>query len=524
MRKTFVIAIRDYLASVKTKSFLISLFLMPVLMGGGFVFGKLSEGLGDVSEKRLAVIDRSAGTVAADAKPMWQVLSEAAQERNEEIRDEKTGEYEKSPYAVEPVEVPADATQEQIDAIRYGLSERVRKGELFAFIEIGPEIVALTPTDAIAVLDFLSQLQKEADELGLDKKKLKDAMTGVMSADPEERAKATVKMQAMFQEADIEPHEMARSPAFQALQQLQDRTGIRYSSQNTTDFELQRWLMLTLKPVIDARRLQTLGGDIDTQRITPLLQEPPLVQRALATKGMSGGIEYEKDPNVITSLIIPLVMVFLMFTVLMTAAQPLTMNIIEEKQLRIAEVLLGSVRPFELMLGKLLGGVAISLTLTAIYMGGGLFLANEFDVLDAVPLSTIAWFLVFAGLGTLMYGALFVAAGAAVTNLKEAQNILTPIILLVVLPIITFKPVHEDPNGIVARAITYFPLTTPTAAVLRLAIPPGIGLGEKLAAAALSLATTILLVWLAGRVFRFGMLHTDKAAAIRDMMRWVVRG
>ena len=60
--------------------------------------------------------------------------------------------------------------------------------------------------------------------------------------------------------------------------------------------------------------------------------------------------------------------------------------------------------------------------------------------------------------------------------------------------------------------------------MLRLSIPPGISLEEKLAAVALSLLTTVVLVWIAGRVFRFGMLHTDKAAAIKDMMRWVVRG
>ena len=52
----------------------------------------------------------------------------------------------------------------------------------------------------------------------------------------------------------------------------------------------------------------------------------------------------------------------------------------------------------------------------------------------------------------------------------------------------------------------------------------GCGVGEKLAAAALALSTTLVLIWLAGRVFRFGMLHTDKAAALRDMMRWIVAG
>ena len=521
MRKTLVIAIRDYLASVKTKSFLVSLVLMPVLMGGGFVFGKLSEGLEDVSVRRIAVIDRSGSANAA--RPLWKVLAEASEERNEEIKDRDSGAFERPPYSIEQAELPPDATQERIDQLRLELSNRVRKGELYAFIEIGPEVVRIGPTDIAQGIAFLKELDKEAETLGLDRKKLADAMAGLAGSD-EERAKAAVKIQAMFQEAELDQRTLARSPAFQALQQLQDRTGIRYTSQRTTDFELQRWLMLILKPVIDARRLQTLGQEIDIQRVTPLLQEPQIVPRALAVQSASGMIEYEKDPNIITGLVVPLMMVFLMFTILMAAAQPLTFNIVEEKQLRIAEVLLGSVRPFELMLGKLLGGVAISLTLAAIYMGGGLFLASEFEVLDAVPPTTIAWFLLFAGLGTLMFGALFVAAGAAVTNLKEAQNLITPIIIVVVLPVISFKAVHSDPDGIVARAITYFPLTTPTAAVLRLGIPPGMPLWEKILAAGIALVTTVVLVWVAGRVFRFGMLHTDKAAALREMMRWVMRG
>lgn len=525
MRKTIVIAVRDYLASVRTKSFLVSLILMPVLMASGAVISRLSENLGDNAVKRVAVIDRSSAAGSpATGKPLWQVLQDAAEDRNQDIKDQETGEYTKPPYEIEPAELPAEATTQQVDQLRFELSERVRDGELFAFIEVGPGVITAGRNNPGEMMKLLDALKQAASELELDEGKINEAIQALSAGTPEQQAQGAVKLQALFQEAEIEPHELARSPALQPFLTLQDGTGIRYTSQNSTYFDLQRWLSQILKPVIDARRLQTLGGEIDIQRIIPLLQEPQLVQRALAIRGSDGSITYEKDPNIITSMIVPLVMVFLMFTILMTSAQPLTMNIIEEKQLRIAEVLLGSVRPFELMLGKLLGGVAISLTLAAIYLAGGLFLANEFNALDAVPPSTLAWFLVFAGVGTLMYGALFVAAGAAVTNLKEAQNILTPIILLVVLPIVTFGPVHQDPNGTVARAITWFPLTTPTATVLRLSIPPGISLEEKLAAVALSLLTTVVLVWIAGRVFRFGMLHTDKAAAIKDMMRWVVRG
>ena len=498
MNKTLVIAQRDYLASVKTKSFLVSLFLMPVLMFGGLVVGKLAKNVGDKRPKKVAVVDRTVGTDQADlgGRPLYQVLLEAAQKRNESLKNPKTGEYKESPYELEPVTVPPDATQAQLDQTRYDLSQRVRDGDLFAFIEIGPKVVA-TPSkdlvgDALAAVGGkggVADAAAAADAGGDD-----DGAGGLLD---------TVKL----------------SPE---AQRFVDDRAVRYSSENTTNFDVRQWLQKTLTPVIFDRRMR--AANLPQDQIMNLIVPPSVMDRALAIESKDGGITYADDPNPIVSFVVPIFMLFLMFTVIMTAAQPLTTNVIEEKQLRIAEVLLGSVRPFELMLGKLLGTVGVSLTLAGIYAAGGMFLAGQFSVLDKIDPTTVAWFLLFAGLGTLMYGALFVAVGAAVTNLKEAQNLLTPVILLVVAPMFVFVNVLQNPQGPLAKAFTYFPLTTPMTAVLRLGIPPGMPLGEKVAAAALALVTTLALIWLAGRVFRFGMLHTDKAAAMRDMVRWVARG
>ena len=500
MNKTLVIAQRDYLASVKTKSFLVSLFLMPVLMFGGLVVGKLAKNVGDTRPKKVAVIDRTAGADQADlgGRPLYQVLIEAARTRNESLKKPGTDEYRQSPYLIEPVTVAPDATPEQLDTARYDLSERVRKGDLFAFIEIGPKIVAAPPGEG------LKEAVEQLGGVGAATRAAADAETaeddnGAAANDP-------------FASVQLSPEQ----------RKFVDDRGIRYSSENTTNLDLRSWLGRTLTPVILGRRMK--AANLPQDQIMNLIVPPSVMDRALAIESKDGGITYADDPNPIISFVVPIFMLFLMFTVIMTAAQPLTTNVIEEKQLRIAEVLLGSVKPFELMLGKLLGTVGVSLTLAAIYAAGGMFLAGQFNVLDKIDPSTIAWFLLFAGLGTLMYGALFVAVGAAVTNLKEAQNLLTPVILLVVAPMFVFVNVLQNPQGPLAKAFTYFPLTTPMTAVLRLGIPPGMPLGEKVAAAALALATTLALIWLAGRVFRFGMLHTDKAAAMRDMVRWVARG
>ena len=504
MNKTLVIAQRDYLASVRTKSFLISLVLMPVLMLGGLVVGRLAAKVGDTTPKKVAVIDRTVGTdeKAVGGRPLYQVLIEAAQKRNESLKKPGTDEYRKSPYLFEEVRVPADATQEQLDKARFDLSQQVRDNKLFAYIEIGPKVISSPSKNLIG-----------------------DVLTRVGAAT--RAAAAAESAEAVEADAEVTDDGDGGNPFAMASltpeqQRMVDERAIRYSSENTTNMELRQWLAKALTQEIYTRRI--VAAKLPPQKVMDLIVPPNVIDRALAIKSEDGSVGYGDDPNPIMSFVVPIFMLFLLFTVIMTAAQPLTTNVIEEKQLRIAEVLLGSVKPFELMLGKLVGTVGVSLTLAGIYAAGGMFLAGQFNVLDKIEPSTVAWFLVFAGLGTLMYGALFVAVGAAVTNLKEAQNLLTPVILLVVAPMMAFMPIVTEPSGRVARALTYFPLTTPMTTVLRLGVPPGIGLGEKLAAAGLSVATTLVLIWLAGRIFRFGMLHTDKAAAMRDMVRWVARG
>ena len=110
-----------------------------------------------------------------------------------------------------------------------------------------------------------------------------------------------------------------------------------------------------------------------------------------------------------------------MFLVVMVGATPLIQGVIEEKMQRIAEVLLGSVSPFELMAGKLLGMLGVSLTLAAVYLGGCYAALSRFGFTEYLPPDLLAWFLVFQVLAVLMYGSLFIAVGAACTDAKESQ-------------------------------------------------------------------------------------------------------
>ena len=503
MRKSIVIAVRDYLAAVKTKSFLISLALMPIMVGVGIAVGELSKSVVDTSERKIAVIDRSAfadaraatrpassllgnamrAAGAVDGRPLYQVLTEAAQGRNAEFERED-GSYSRPPFVLESVALD-DPTNAELERVRLELSDRVRDGDLFAFVEIGPSIVATAPDELAEV--------------------------------------ATLAQAADLPEDDADDDESPFAASVPAeLADLQDRFGIRYSSKSTTNFDVPSWITATLTPVVQARRLA--GAGMPPDRVLQLIIPPTVNQRALAVEQDDGTVGYEAEPNVAAGILVPFFSVFLLFSLVATAAFPLTTNIIEEKQLRIAEVLLGSVRPFELMLGKLLGGVAISLTLASIYGVGLIVVALQFDWASFLSTSTVLWFLVFAALTTLMYGAMSVAAGAMVTNLKEVQNIQFPIVILPMAPAAAAINIVQNPHGPLAHALTWFPLTTPITAVMRITIRDGMPTHERVLAALLAAGTTVALIWLAGRIFRNGMLKSEKAAAFGDLVRWVTRG
>src|SRR5207248_1453949 len=182
-----------------------------------------------------------------------------------------------------------------------------------------------------------------------------------------------------------------------------------------------------------------------------------------------------------------------------------------------SEVLLGSVRPFQLMSGKVLGLVATSITLILVYLGGAYYAAHKLGMGEFLPGQLIAWFVVFQVLAVLMFGSLYIAIGAACTDAKEMQSLLLPVNMFLVVPLAVLPNIIQNPNGPLARIATLFPPLTPMVTVARLAVPPGIPLWEILVAIAILLASTTILVWASGRIFRVGILMQGKGANVRDL-------
>ena len=214
----------------------------------------------------------------------------------------------------------------------------------------------------------------------------------------------------------------------------------------------------------------------------------------------------------------------LMFMVIFMAAQPMLESVIEEKSQRIAEVLLGSANPFQLMLGKLLGTVGRSLTVFAIYAIGAFLLAANRGWMELVPFEIMPRFLAFQIVGVLLYASIFMGVGASVSQLKEAQSMLLPVWMLMMSPLFIWFFIVRDPLGPLATAFSFFPPATPTTMVLRMATGQSIPVWQPILGLVLTLITTLLIVFLAARIFRVGILWQGKTPKLSEIFRWATTG
>jgi len=213
-----------------------------------------------------------------------------------------------------------------------------------------------------------------------------------------------------------------------------------------------------------------------------------------------------------------------MFMSIMIVCQPMLTSVIEEKQQRIAEVLLGSVSPFQLMMGKLAGNVGVALTIVAVYLLGGYFLAHYYGYTEMLPVRILAWFIAFEVLASLLFGAVFIGIGAACTEIKEAQSLMAPVMIVVVFPLMVWINVLQEPLSKFAMWISLFPPATPMLMMLRLAASPMVPLWQPILGIVLTLLMTLAFVFAAGRVFRIGLLVQGKAPKLGELAGWILRG
>jgi ABC-2 type transport system permease protein len=163
----------------------------------------------------------------------------------------------------------------------------------------------------------------------------------------------------------------------------------------------------------------------------------------------------------------------------------------------------------------------VSVLLAAIYVAGGFFMAGRYGYGDAIRVSDLAWLFLFLTMAVFMFGSIFVTIGAACSDLKDAQGMMTPAMLLLMLPWMTWFSIINAPESSVSVVLSLIPTATPFLMLLRLAIPPGPPIWQVVLGVGLTTITSVAFVYAAGKIFRTGLLMQGKAATFGEMWKWV---
>jgi ABC-2 type transport system permease protein len=199
-------------------------------------------------------------------------------------------------------------------------------------------------------------------------------------------------------------------------------------------------------------------------------------------------------------------------------------SVMEEKTQRIAEVLLSSMKPFEFMMGKVLGGIAVAFTSAAVYFVGGILVVRYMGYNEYIPYRALTWFFAYLPLAVVMFGAMSAALGATCSEPKDAQSLTFPTILPILIPMFIYFPIAREPAGSFATWMSLIPLFTPTLMTLRIATPETIPPWQPLVGLAAVLASTFLFVWAGGRIFRIAILIQGTPPKLSNIIRWAARG
>jgi ABC-2 type transport system permease protein len=427
--KALIVAVSEFTTLVQSKAFLIGLLMMPVFMAIALGVQRFTRDATDINDRPFVVVDRS-GTLSGSLKAAadeWNRASEAAAGAQQ----------------TQPRFLPSEATFDPSDeAARAALSDRVKHGEIFAFVEIPADVV-----------------------------------------NPD------------------------------------TKSAISYYSNHPGYRTLPSWLQSTLNREILNQRFRQ--ASIDRAVVSRLTQRVDVSELGLLERDAGGGIRAASKVDRIRTTAIPLGMMMILLFSVMSSAPQLLNSVIEEKMSRISEVLIGSITPYELMMGKLLGSAAVSVLLAVIYMTGGVLMARHYGYGDAIRMSDLAWVVVFLSMAVFMFGSIFITIGAACTDLKDAQGMMTPAMLLLMLPWMTWFSILNAPESPVSVALSLFPTATPFLMLLRIAIPPGPPMWQIALGVGLTAVTAVAFVYAAGKIFRTGLLMQGKAATFGEMWKWV---
>lgn len=236
----------------------------------------------------------------------------------------------------------------------------------------------------------------------------------------------------------------------------------------------------------------------------------------------AGGVEVDSVAHN-QAMVLAYFLVIMLYVALIMYGNMVAMGVAEEKSSRIMEVMVSTVKPLELMFGKIIGVGSLGVLQLALWVATGLLMSamgssGVFGILGTVPLGTILWFGLFFLLGYFFYASIFAAAGALVSRVEEVSQVVSLLMMFIVVGFIGAFISFPNPNGTFAIVTSMIPFTAPMVMFARivLASPPLI---EVIGSGGIMLLSIGLSTWISAKIYRIGILLYGKRLRVRQVLQ-----
>ncbi|RKU13328.1 hypothetical protein C6502_02890 [Candidatus Poribacteria bacterium] len=317
-------------------------------------------------------------------------------------------------------------------------------------------------------------------------------------------------------------------------QDVFDSLQVNYYAKNITNFEEQRAFRRIISQIVTNKRLEDKGYAADEVR--DLMQRIRFAEYAVS--GKTDTVEGEETAMVRLGLTYILTFSLYLFTLIYGAS--VMRSVLEEKTTRIVEVIISSVKPHQLLFGKIIGVCLVCLTMFLIWGGCavllfmnlnsilGLFgvegLPPEFigitGIIKSTAVPAFVYFLIYFVSGFFLFSTIYAAAGAICNSEEEAQQVVTPLVMMLILPFMLMFGLFRAPDATLTVVLSHIPFFSPLLMFMRINVlaPP---FWEILLNIAVMIATIVGAIFVMGKIYKIGILMYGKRPTPSELWRWL---
>jgi len=473
MIRTLFVAWREFTSVVWTKGFLLGVLIPPIMMfvaGGAIFLMKNIEG--PRVKGRFAIID-STGVVGPLVEKR---LPEDMAARRKEVKEKASKAIDETTGRLN---LPADQA---------GSPKAIAESNLDAMLAQADITVEILPADTN--LETLKNTLRET----------------TIKARGEETGPAPLLAVAVVGDEALKTGNDGKFGAFDLFVAPK------------LDVEIQGSIERSVgESIVDAR----IAGDarvgaagLDAPALRAMLARPNIDPITMTKSG-----EHKSMGEL--QMLIPVGFMILMMVSVMTTGQYLMTTVVEEKSSRVMEVLLSAVSPMQLMSGKIIGHMSVGVLIVGIYGGAGVVGLIVFALTQLVTPMMMVFLACYFLVAAITMASMMAAIGAAVNELREAQTLMTPVIMLTVLPWMIWFLIQRAPNSPLATGLSFVPIISPFVMVLRLGGSEPVPTWQHPVALLIGVITCALVLWAAAKIFRIGVLMYGKPPNFRTLIKWV---